>query len=93
MALSGVGLPWSEAAGPWYWPVIGWASDDAGSLVLFVFIPLFIYLVCLNFFLGGTNSTMYHAMYHLQWVAVGNGFLQWFSNSICQLVDLVGIMF
>ena len=32
MALSGAGILWSGAAGPWYWPGIGRALDDSGTL-------------------------------------------------------------
>jgi len=49
MALSGVGILWSGSAGPWYWPVIGWALDDSGSLAFLAFLTFLAFLAFLTF--------------------------------------------
>ena len=49
MALSGVGILWSGSAGPWYWPGIGWALDDSGTLAFLAFLTFLAFLAFLTF--------------------------------------------
>ena len=49
MALSGAGLLWSEAIGPWHWPGIRWVLDDYGTLAFLTFLTFLTFLVFLAF--------------------------------------------
>ena len=48
MALSGAGLLWSEAIGPWHWPGIRWVLDDYGTLAFLTFLTFLAFLTFLN---------------------------------------------